>query len=395
MNLTGYWINFASDDPPFGDNEFVSGKGYAITFDNYAVFFMGSIVTEAVNVPVTYTADQGQGKEGFNLVGNPYPSYIAITDNAMAENFLEDNADILNDSYQAIYLWDEQSDWSTGDDGDYITICNTPFTGFTGGQGKAPGDDVQPGQAFMVRVKESGNIVFNPDTRMHGGGHFYKAKQSWPGMQLIVQGNNTGNSTIIAFNDKMTKGLDPSYDVAKMKGNSKLAIYTRLLQDNNEDYAIQALPKESCLENPISVGIDAIQEGYYTFSVYQEQLAQYAILLEDRDRGVFVNLKDENYTTEIKDKGTGRFYLHLKETLNVNQFDNQLSSFISNNDLYLYNPSGKSAEVSIYNLDGQKVALFYASGEEREQFDLKLSTGIYVLNIQNNSYSQSKKVFIP
>ena len=40
----------------------------------------------------------------------------------------------------------------------------------------------------------------------------------------------------------MTKGLDPSYDVGKMKGNPDIALYTKLIEDNGIDFTIQALP---------------------------------------------------------------------------------------------------------------------------------------------------------
>ena len=89
----------------------------------------------------------------------------------------------------------------------------------------------------------------------------------------------------------MTKGLDPSYDAGKMKGNPNIALYTRLLEDNGVDFAIQALPTEGITEFVIPVGVDVAEAGEFSFSVTQKNLDNYNIILEDREENTFTDLR--------------------------------------------------------------------------------------------------------
>ena len=75
----------------------------------------------------------------------------------------------------------------------------------------------------MVKVVSGGgNLVFNEDMQAHSTDAFYKEeKETWPSVELIVENDELFNSTAIGFNDNMTLGLDPSYDVGKMERQSK------------------------------------------------------------------------------------------------------------------------------------------------------------------------------
>jgi len=52
----------------------------------------------------------------------------------------------------------------------------------------------------------------------------------------------------------MTAGLDPSYDARKLKGNPNIALYTRLVEDNGVDFAIQALPPLNTEKVEVKIG---------------------------------------------------------------------------------------------------------------------------------------------
>jgi len=102
----------------------------------------------------------------------------------------------------------------------------------------------------------------------HATVNFYKnTKESWPSVELIVENNELFNSVSIGFNENMTPGLDPSYDVAKLKGNPDIALYTKLVVDNGVDFAIQALPPISNEEVEVKIGIDVSEAGYYNFKL--------------------------------------------------------------------------------------------------------------------------------
>ena len=59
----------------------------------------------------------------------------------------------------------------------------------------------------------------------------------------MANGNNSAN-TVVAFNNNMTKGLDPTYDAGLLRGNASVNLYSRLVDDNGVDFAIQSLPEQ-------------------------------------------------------------------------------------------------------------------------------------------------------
>ena len=69
------------------------------------------------------------------------------------------------------------------------------------------------------------------------------ANVSWPGFELTATTAQAKASTIVAFNSKMTTGLDVTYDAGLLRGSSGLELYSRLVTDNGVDFAIQCLPE--------------------------------------------------------------------------------------------------------------------------------------------------------
>ena len=70
---------------PLELENFTSGDGRAIKLASTGdIAFTGTINTSDVNISITDAT--GSGGNAFNLVGNPYPSFIAANNNADATN---------------------------------------------------------------------------------------------------------------------------------------------------------------------------------------------------------------------------------------------------------------------------------------------------------------------
>ena len=77
----------------------------------------------------------------------------------------------------------------------------------------------------------------------YGSATFYKGGDGAPRFFLIIiSPEEAANQTELAFIEGMTYGLDVSYDAGGFKGNSQLALYSFLVENNNEEFAVQALP---------------------------------------------------------------------------------------------------------------------------------------------------------
>ena len=387
-----YWIEFGSGGNPeaFTDTEFGAAKGYATSrASNGVLTFKGGIVTNTTTFPATYTADKGVG---FNLAGNPFTSAIGITSTATTtENFLALNTALLNDSYEALYIWDEQTNYTNWRN-DYKVISNAAIGGYT----SINQHYIQPGQAFMVRVVSAGNLQFTTAMQEHATDNFYKSKEMWPFAELIVTGNQTVNSTSIGFNENMTAGLDPSYDVAKMKGNPDLALYSALLQGSDLDFAIQALPDNNIEDIEIPIGVDISTTAGYTFSIYQEQLDNYSILLEDRQEGIITDLRWNNYSSTISESGMGRFYLSFKNATGIEAPLNasKVNFTYANGIIHITNPGHEVGIIQITDICGRQLFSKRINGNTEEQIGVIVPKGIYIARFSNNSIKRSIKLFV-
>ena len=392
--ISNYWIYFdyiGGTPENFGDNTFVDARGYCLSRTSDGVLsFSGTPLTNDVTYTATYTAGQGTG---FNLVGNPFTSAIGVTTNSgIIGNFLATNTALLDDNYEALYIWDEGDNYTFGSQ-DYKVISNAAITGHT----SIDQDFIAPGQAFMVKVVSSGgDIAFNTNMQTHSTAAAYKSKEVWPSVELTITGNGNTNSTAIGFNSEMTNGLDPSYDAAKFKGNPSLALYTKLVDDNGKDFAIQALPDNNIESFVIPVGVDIAESGVFEFSVYQEYLENYNIVLEDRQENTFTNLRWDSYFATISESGTGRFYLHFKDATAIGEItpETNITFRYLDGKIVINNPDNEKGIMSLVNVSGQVLARVEMNGDEMQEFSLNQSTGIYIISIQTEKANFSHKFFI-
>lgn len=386
-----YWIIYGSTGNPaaFGDIEFGKAKGYTVARNGAGVInFTGSVRTSDVTYPATYTSDKGKG---WNLVGNPFTSPIGITNLAESTGkFLSDNSSVIDASYLALYVWDEQTGYQS-ERNDYKVISSGTISGYD----KIDQNYVQSGQAFMVKVSSAGNLQFNEAMQYHADVAFYKSKEYWPSVELVVQGQGVANTTAIGFHDEMTAGLDPSFDVGKLKGNPDIALYSRLVEDNGVDFAIQALPIDELETYEIPVGLDISIAGVYEFSANQTNFDHYNIVLEDRKENTFTNLRWDTYFAQVNEGGLGRFYLHFKDATGVEESNLQKPIIkMINGELQISNVAEGKVDVRIVDIMGRVLDFRTFNTNSNVSMPLKLKTGIYILEISSNQSIFAHKFFI-
>ena len=125
------------------------------------------------------------------------------------------------------------------------------------------------------------------------------------------------NDILIGFLEGKTKGLDPSYDVAKVKGNPNIALYSYLIEDyNNQEFAHQALPAFE-EDYAVKIGLDAWIAGAYALRTKEMQNIPEHIEIEllDKETGIRTNMRDvAEYTFYISNPEslTDRFVLTFK-----------------------------------------------------------------------------------
>ena len=108
-NSQGDYVHYATN----ANTALVAGKGYAIAPSGSSgtadITFTGTMSTASqVQAAVSRDASVAGNNGWWNLVGNPYPSYLMMTDNVdtAADSFLEVNKGNIHNSYEAVYAWD-------------------------------------------------------------------------------------------------------------------------------------------------------------------------------------------------------------------------------------------------------------------------------------------------
>jgi len=372
---------------------FTPGEGYSMRLAiNQYIMFEGELITGTKNVSLT------KAGEGWNCIGNPYTSAIGMNASATsAENFLTKNSSILDANYACVYIWD-------GASSSYKILGNLP-SGLVGARSLTK-NYVQLGQAFFVKAKAASQVTFTPAMQSHQDKNtaplLKSAKASWPIIQLNVAAGTTTASTVVAFNSDMTKGLDPTYDAGLLRGTTGVNLYSRLVDDNGVDFAIQALP--SAEENVvIPIGVESKEGGSITFSAKTQELpTNTSVVLEDKTTGTLTPLTDSTstYTATVDagTKGIGRFYLITKSattTTGISTDEATTVSAYASNKTITINGKLAGATAQLFDINGKQVDVKKLSADNVSTLEeSKLVDGVYVLRVISVGKVYSFKVVL-
>jgi hypothetical protein len=341
------------------------------------------------------------GGGGWNLLGNPFTSAMD------AATFVSVNSASFDPNYQALYIFDgTQYKYAAAEVPDY------PESGFFG-------DKIQVGQGFFALALYN-NIAFNFTSAMQvhnatvpmtkSGRAFSAAKPEkgggmWPGLQLKVKyGEKEGHTTIV-YNEKMSAGLDPGYDVGQFSAGPAVEIYTSLISGTNGvNFARQALPVEGCSDNIVPVGIDTEKGGEVTFSAFIVPLENHKFFLEDRKLGTFTDLETNTYTVIIPEKtyGAGRFFMHASADTPTNIGKEPVNSGLSNlrvyisfNQVIIEGVLSSRALAEVYDIQGHKIFETPLSEGTYNTFPMPSAIkGIYIVKVADGINVIVRKVVV-
>lgn len=370
-NATGPWNYFTGTTSSFSN-----GIGYAMKKLSKGMFiFNGQIPSGNQNINIT------QGTvSNWNLIGNPFPSYIDIS------QFLTTNSGPLTDAFEAIYVWDAESN------------C---YKALTSGY-------IHPGQAFFVNAAVANtNVAVETSMLSHRENvRFYKSQPTLKTeLNLTISNHSQQKSTEIEFIEGKTKGLDPRFDIGLFDGvDEDLSIYTHLLEENNGiKFQKQVLPTTDVASSSIPLGIKANANEEIKFSIDVQHLPEeLKVYLEDREKNTFtvLNSSEDSYTftpTTHLD-GVGRFYLHISsKALNTANFiDEKISAYpINSNKILVNGLYSENANIIVYDILGQVVLSNKFSSNGKSEIQLpKLSKGVYVVRISYTNREYVNKILI-
>ena len=384
------WTNYTTTTIGTAGN-FVSGKGYQMaTTGGSVVEFTGSMSTSSVSISVT-TNEEGTSNPNdgtkFELIANPYPSYLSVT------SFINAHKDTqMHASHAAVYGWD-------GAQYDTYSLAE-------------PGNGISPGQGFMIGVRGSDGtsqtITFTTAMQTSSGsGDYSEYDQLDDRAELFINLNQNGSDkeTKLFFLEQGSDGLDVGYDAATMDlGN--YAIYSRLVSDDegvNMDH--QSIAYSEMWDKVIPIGVSALAGEEINLGIsHRTTPADLNIYLEDVFAGTMTDIKAGDYTlTPSSDiNGVGRFFIHTTadtmsngeiSTSMLNAYKDPNSNHITLEGLAT---QSNNIKVSLYNILGRKVLDTSLDNNMNTQTisTLGMATGIYVIELVSGNDRLTKKLII-
>ncbi|WP_179319137.1 GDSL-type esterase/lipase family protein [Winogradskyella helgolandensis] len=379
--------NYVYYTPNEDSNTLSAGIGYvAGSTDGSDFSFTGNVETTSVNTPIVFG-----GANNWNLIGNPYPSYIN------AQDFLNDlaNSGLINENAVGVYGYDGYAT-------DGWTILNLATTTAT--------TVIAPGQGFFVKAEASGDIAFTSSMRRVANDDDFilgRNENILTYLKLKINALDKEYHTDFYFNDNASLGLDPGYD-AEIWGETppSFSLYSNLLQDNiGRPIALQTFNSNDLSDLVIPLGLHANANESLTFSILESTLPNTVNLyLEDTLTNEITLLNNSDYTIIPLEQisGTGRFYLRL-ESNQLNIVEQPLEKLIvyannTNRTIEVIGQLQNQTSFKLYDVNGRIILSNALDSAQTSQFiDItELTAGMYIIELieSETNTKRAKKLII-
>jgi len=409
---------------------FISGKGYTLETGIDLLTFTGTLVEDPVEIEATspYSFDDfidgtelnydlrtfvqssdgshsgavtrsltNYGGGGWNLLGNPYTSAISVSDFITANYNATPSLSQFDPNYVALYLYNgNEYFWAGIDDG------------WLNGTGMDQ-DHIQVAQGFFaLAMNDASTFTFTRSMQEHASDVLLLKSANvdagpWPGVMLRAKYGNEENSTLVVYNENMTAGLDPGYDVGLLSSGRGIEIYTTLAErDNSVNFTRQALPINGADKLFVPIGIDSENGGEVTFSAVTVPLGNNKFWLEDRTTGIFTDLSSKTYTVTIpaKSYGTGRFYIIASTntptgTENIAADEMSLRIWNTYDKVVVKGKVSKKAVCELYNVKGEMMLKTRLIDGEMNTIDIPSGLkGVFMVRVVDGPNVTTRKIAI-
>ncbi|NCB69902.1 MAG: T9SS type A sorting domain-containing protein [Bacteroidia bacterium] len=359
------------------DQDLMVGTGYVTQLKSTGTFtFTGGTLN---NGDITLTPTRtgiDAAKRGFNLVGNPYPSYLnwdaAYTDTQNPQSNMR-NA-----------IW-----YRTYSGGAMVfhTYANEESVPL-GANGMIP-----PMQAFWVKVKadgSNGSITFKNAYRSHATGSTFplkaKAMTKTQRLRLLVSNGTNTDETLIVGKSYASAAYD-EYDTEKMSNNNA-AIPEIYSIAESQELVINSVNQLAEGET-IPLGLRPGQAGSFSIEATQLDNIDAQVVLVDKLTGAKTELTAGISYNFISD-GTAtnnRFSIEFRAPGMTTGLDNSdftdFNITVYSGKIQIQSPAMANGElIRVYSSNGQKIIEQTAEGNNTI-IDHKLSSGVYFVKVSN------------
>lgn len=364
--------------PPSTALNVMQGYGlWTIDAEASTEVFEGETNSGNFSFSFTQTDFPDNSKEGWNLIGNPYPSAIDW-----------DQVNIPVQLNGAFWVFDP----TIGSTGDFLYYING------GGGANTTSQYISSGQGFFIRATGGNGILqFSNNIRVHSSQDFYKKDENQQMLVIKAKSNNIESQTTIRFNPGASSGIDRLYDVNKLITNS-VDVPVLYSQCENQNMAINTLP--SIAEHQIiPLYFTCGKNGNYELNIegissFDENIPLY---IEDVELEYIQNLRTNNkYLFEHEEKTIRRFNLYFKHINEIDDNQNQTILTYFTDDFLVIDllnnfQQHETFHLSVFDISGQKV-LYHQLTNKFTRIPFINASGIYVLKVKNSNNVYSNKL---
>lgn len=387
--ISNHWVSITADSTMY---PFV---GYEMCFETpRTISFKGELVNSNYNsgiLPVTATALY----PGQHLLSNPYTAAIDIR-----------QIDFGAEAEQTVYQ--------------YNTGTFAAWSNLAGSDGTSPGQYIAASKAFAGvfagiprQVPSMGAMLIRPLS--NGGANYYV---NIPYSAVVMKNNesqriksNTESDNFISTlievksklgSDKMciitddnyTKDFDNGADGRKILG---LALIPQIYAaESDGNYQINAT---NDINNTV-LGFQAGQDDEYTITFTQqnvdrkyEKLYLYDVI---NNSMTDITASGSTYTFSVSEASRttiNRFRILTKQTDIDNSGQNNFTTFVSDNKIYVQNGSPLVARINLFDLSGRKIQTKQLAANDVESFNVKPQQ-TYIIQATTEDEDFSQKIII-
>ena len=389
------WIDYYYNQPNTNytqfqqvhDNEttFIPGKGYLMAInatpydtigkpDRHLLQNRGTLNNGNVNIPVTYTADnEWTGLAGYNLLGNPYQSYLNF------EKFIEGNSGLWNsgEEFANTYaVYDPKSDaW-------------LQYAAQASDDAEVASQYINMHQGFMIRVSKEGIAKFTNAMRTTDPGENYpgfRGKQNFPLINFFLDNGQDSKNVAVLELGRPENGGAEKLNVGSTKGRISL-------RHDNQDFGILF---RDITEGSQPLYFDTDEDGTFTLSWNTANADFSSLTLVDNLTGVkYDMLANDSYSFEGRMTDyRSRFKVVFGVFTDVEENEEVVTdnfAFFDGSD-WVVNGQG---QLTVTDMTGRTV---YTSNLTNDQNRVSLNgvaNGIYLMRVANGQNVNVQKIVV-
>jgi hypothetical protein len=393
----GYAVLGAGADLPFDSDDIDAGQNF-----NDTVEFDGAFNTGDVTVTLVADADDTDGFNNQNLIGNPYPSAIDI------DIFYDVNSAVVSPTF---YYWTHNTQLELVAGVGYV-FTNDDYAVWTVGTGGAASGGtlgasqfVASCQGFLANADNPGDVIFTNAMRVVGNNNHFMSPTTGDDDKLWInmRGNGDFRQILVGFFDDATDNYEAYFDGPRMSNGSNTDFYT-VIDGDDTHFAIQGLNTFNDTKT-VPLGLEIVEAGDYTFEIDNSEgvfASGQVVYIYDNYTGTYHNLSEGSFTftTAVGEAINDRFELRFTDVLasDVSELDKVVVYPNPSADIFNISWRGNTtASLQVYDLSGKVIIEQnnFNSANRTYQIDMSaFDAGVYFVRLSVNDRQIVKKLVL-